>query len=529
MNETDIDIEEVEALVDRALAEPSSNGQVRDGKDHGVGRPGGRPEIEANIGDLTEASRLAQLALELANDPPRYFSHGGELVRIETDDDGRPFTRPLGPHRLMHHLARAARYIRVGKKGEVTECRPPMDVVHDLLASPDRMWPVLRRIVSVPVFADDGTICAAPGYNPAARAWYHPGTLVLGEIPTRPSGLDVAQAVDLITQTTADFPFVGKADRAHALAMMIQPFARDLIDGPTPLNLVEKPEPGTGASLLTMALLWPALGRPPKSFTEAGNEEEWRKRITSALRESPDAIAVENLHGKLSTAALAAVLTTEEWGDRLLGVSEMTRLPVRCVWVATANNPKLSMEMIRRSVRIRMDAGIEQPWLRKAESFQIPDLRGWVAEHRAELVVACLTIVRAWIVAGRPQGSATLGMFEPWARTMSGIFDVAGIEGFLENTSDFYSSMAEDDQNFGEFVTAWLGEYPNDAVGVAQLLPVAQKVLDLGKGSDRSQQTILGNLIRDNRDRRFGNVFVRKQAIAHQAAQWRLEPAGRTS
>ena len=79
----------------------------------------------------------------------------------------------------------------------------------------------------------------------------------------------------------ADFPFVDEADQAHATSMMLQPFARDLIAGPTPLHLIEKPEPGTGATLLATAALYPALGRPAKAFTEAGNEEEWRKRITS--------------------------------------------------------------------------------------------------------------------------------------------------------------------------------------------------------------------------------------------------------
>jgi hypothetical protein len=482
----------------------------------------GRPEIDAGIGDLAEASSAAQGALQKANNPARYFSHGGELVRIEADDDARPFTRPLGVHHLKHHLARAAHYFKVTDFGRA-DARPPLDVVHDLLASPEKMWPVLRRITSVPVFAADGTMCQTPGYNAAARAWYDPTNLVVNRIPERPDDVAVAQAVDLVGEMVRDFPFVDEADRAHAIAMTLQPTARDLIPGPTPLYLIEKPEPGTGATLLANIALWPALGRPAKTFTEASNEEEWRKRLTSALREAPDAILIENLHGKLDTAALAAVLTLDEWGDRLLGVSEMVRLPVRCVWTATANNPRLSTEMIRRSVRIRMDSGQEQPWLREATSFAHPDLRAWVAEHRAALVEACLIIVQAWIVAGRPPGDAVLGMFEPWARTMSGILEVAGVPGFMENTADFYSSMAEDDQNLGEFVGTWFTRFQEAPVGVAELMPVAEGTLDLGKGSDRSQATILGQLLRENRDRRFGDLAIRRAGTHSGAAQWRLE------
>jgi putative DNA primase/helicase len=481
-----------------------------------------RPEVDAGIGDLAEASGEAQGALQRANQPARYFSHGGELVRIEHDDDGRPFTRPLGVNHLRHHLARAAHYFKDTQAGRVN-ARPPQDVVQDLLASPERMWPTLRRIVSVPVFAADGTICQTPGYNPPARAWYDPNGLTIADIPDAPDELAVAAAVDLTMEVLSDFPFVEDADRAHALAMMIQPFARDLIPGPTPLYLVEKPEPGTGATLLANVTLHPALGRPPRTFTEATGEEEWRKRLTSALREAPDAVLIENLHGKLSTAALAAVLTIDEWGDRLLGVSEMVRLPVRCVWVATANNPRLSTEMIRRSVRIRMDSGTEQPWLREPASFRHPNLRDWTHERRADLVEACLVIVRAWIAAGRQEGPAVLGMFEPWAKTMSGILQVAGIDGFLENTEDFYSSMAEDDENLTEFVGRWFERFRDHTVGVSELMVVAIDALDLGKGSDRSQSTVFGQLLRENRDRRFGDLAIRRAGTKSGAAQWRLE------
>ena len=42
----------------------------------------------------------------------------------------------------------------------------------------------------------------------------------------------------------------------------------------------------------------------------------------------------------------------------------MARLPIRCVWIATGNNPEFSNEMARRLVRIRLDANVERPWQR---------------------------------------------------------------------------------------------------------------------------------------------------------------------
>jgi hypothetical protein len=41
--------------------------------------------------------------------------------------------------------------------------------------------------------------------------------------------------------------------------------------------------------------------------------------------------------------------------DRLLGQTRMLVLPNRATWIATANNPQLSLEIARRCIRIRLD------------------------------------------------------------------------------------------------------------------------------------------------------------------------------
>ena len=159
-------------------------------------------------------------------------------------------------------------------------------------------------------------------------------------------------------------------------------------------------------------------------MTEASDDEEWRKRVTAKLRQIPSIVLIDNLRQKLDSSAVAAALTAPFWEDRILGVSEMARLPIRCVWIATGNNPEFSNEMARRIVRIRLDAHVERPWQR--EGFRHPDLMTWVRANRARLVAACLTICRAWIAAGRPRGTRTIGSYENWAQTLGGVLEVAG-------------------------------------------------------------------------------------------------------
>ena len=149
-----------------------------------------------------------------------------------------------------------------------------------------------------------------------------------------------------------------------------------MIDGPTPLHLIEKPTPGTGATLMVDAIATILTGAGASVMTEGRDDEEWRKRVTAKLRQIPSIVLIDNLRQKLDSAAVAAALTAPFWEDRILGASEMARLPIRCVWIATGNNPEFSNEMARRLVRIRLDAHVERPWQRAG--FRHPDLMTWV-------------------------------------------------------------------------------------------------------------------------------------------------------
>jgi putative DNA primase/helicase len=293
---------------------------------------------------------------------------------------------------LRHVLAHIAQWYKVTRAG-VVDALPPMHIVRDMLAQPDRHLPVLARIVEAPVFASNGSLHVEPGYNEASRCYYAPGKgLQIAVVPQQPTPTEVSSAVKLITEELlGDFPFVGDAERAHAVALWLLPFARELIAGITPLHLIEKPSPGTGASLLADALTFPFLGRSVSVLTEGSDEDEWRKRITAKLTTAASIVLVDNLRNRLDSAALSAALTSLTWEDRILGKSITVNIPVRVVWIATGNNPSFSNELSRRIVRIRLDAQISRPWLRNG--FRHPNLREWITAHRPQLIWAALTMI----------------------------------------------------------------------------------------------------------------------------------------
>ena len=107
-------------------------------------------------------------------------------------------------------------------------------------------------------------------------------------MPQNPTPDQVQQACALVLDDMlVDFPFESDSDRAHTLALFLLPFARELIDGPTPLHLIGKPKAGTGASLMVEALTMPFLGNGPEMKAPPVRNEEWGKVITACLRDAP--------------------------------------------------------------------------------------------------------------------------------------------------------------------------------------------------------------------------------------------------
>ena len=300
-----------------------------------------------------------------------------------------------------------------------------------------------------------------------------------------------------------------------------------MIDGPTPLHLIEKPTPGTGATLMVDAIATILTGAGASVMTEGRDDEEWRKRVTAKLRQVPSIVLIDNLRQKLDSAAVAAALTAPFWEDRILGASEMARLPIRCIWIATGNNPEFSNEMARRLVRIRLDAHVERPWQRAG--FRHPDLMTWVRANRARLVAACLALCQTWIAAGRPRGTRTIGSYENWAQVLGGVLDVAGIEGFLGNVDEMLEDSDGEGAVWRSFVSTWWDRFGTAEVGTNDLYETAlscEPPLPLGSGNDRSQRIRLGKALGRLRDRVFHIKTVSLRAeicgALHGAQRWRL-------
>jgi hypothetical protein len=406
--------------------------------------------------------------LRETNEPPRVFLQGGLPVRVAHIPERRDLKKqtfvfqPAALDVLRHEVAKVQRFCRTGRGGH-REIAPPDVLLRNMLATPpaDILLPVVTRIVYAPTVALDGSIQLTPGYQPATGTFFVANGLAVPPVPITPSEDDVSRAVATLLEPIREFPFVGESDIAHALAFLLLPFVRDLIDGPTPLHLFEKSTAGEGASLLTDVLLYPAVGGDIARLTPCDDDDEWRKSITSTLLEGPLLVMIDNARSLVSPQ-LAKVLTDRIWQARILGFSRNATLDVECVWGATGINPTLHQEIVRRVVRCRLDSGEERPWLRTG--WTIPDLRSWSREHRASMIQAALIVVRRWFARGQPKGQRVLGMFESWAQVIGGILETAGISGFLTGLEEFYEEVDVEGDAIRWLFCTWRAQHQSNPV-----------------------------------------------------------------
>lgn len=491
------------------------------------------PLIQGNQRQLRDVTQDALKALLARNDPPTVFQRGGMLTRLRLGDHERSsFMEPFNESGLRGVLARVAdwKIAKNCKDGPTfEEDAPPLEVVKDLANL--TQWediPFIDGIVESPVFSRGGELVTRVGYHAKARLWYQPAPgLEIPAIPDEPSAADIRQARELLlVDLLGDFPFKDDASKAHALAALSLPFVRQMIDGPTPLHLLDAPVEGTGKTLLAMVIALINTGRTAESIAEGDSDEEWRKRITALLVEGTSFILLDNINRVLESGALASALTARVWRDRLLGFTKTACLPNNAVWMASGNNTLLSRELIRRTILCRLDAHVDTPWERK--QFRHPNLLAWVREQRGRLIAAALTLCRAWIVAGKPKGTQTLGMYESWVEVMGGILDVAGVPGLLANAEEFRGARADNTDEVRPFLTAWYERHGVNRVGAADLLKLATdyQLLDsvIGDMGEAGQRVALGKALKKMVDRVVSGFVIHSAGLDHKGRQsYRLE------
>jgi hypothetical protein len=381
-----------------------------------------------------DEDRVADEAVVALARHPGVYQRGGALVYVVADQSPlRGVTRPAGASRiaplplptLREYLSGAAIFTTEGEDGPRV-VHVPTTCVQAVAAR--GQWKGLRAlegIVDCPMLRPDGSVITEPGYDPATGVIYTPSQNYPA-VPEKPSLADARAAISLLADLFCDFPFRTPAHASAAIAALMTPLAVYAFAGPKPLFLFDANTAGAGKGKCVGIISEVVAGRPIAVMAPVEDDAEQRKRITALAIEGATLVLIDNIVGSLGGPSMDAALTATEWSDRILGSSTTVKLPLAITWYATGNNVSLIGDMQRRVLHVRLESPEANPEDRTG--FRHEDVEGYARAHRAQLVVAALTVLRAFILAGRPRhGLSPWGSFSGWSGLIRGAIVWAGL------------------------------------------------------------------------------------------------------
>jgi hypothetical protein len=266
-----------------------------------------------------------------------------------------------------------------------------------------------------------------------------------------------------------DFPFADDASRSAWLVTLLTLIGRQAFTGPTPMLVVAANLRGTGKTLLVDMIGTIATGRSVPRRTAPTEEAEWRKALLGIAIGCLPIVLIDNVKTRINSAALDAALTGESISDRILGRNEELQLPFNTVLATTANNPSVSTDIVRRGLQCRIDSRVERPEARTG--FKYPDVLEHCREHRAELLGAAMTVLRAYQVAGRPAVELRpMGSYEAWSQVIRAALVWAGQPDPAVTQDDLRENADAESETTGELLPAWFAVHAEKARTVRQLI-----------------------------------------------------------
>jgi hypothetical protein len=421
-----------------------------------------KPTIRVMAGEIHRVVDAAER--ELAHSR-RHYQRGGLIVTVVTDPGTRETrVQDISAPALVRALAGAATWERFDARSEDwMRTDPPARHATVLFDSTSyHHLPVLSGLSRQPYLRPDGSLMTAAGYDAATGMF---GVFDAREfsIPDNPSRAQADAALMLLKELLTEFSFSRDTDLAAALSAMLTAAVRPSL-AHTPMFHARAHMVGSGKSYLCeliTAFATPQRGTPT---TFPADDEECRKLLLAELLRAPAVIQFDNLTGDLvAHKSLCMVLTSEYMSGRILGVSKTATVSTRALFLSSGNNVGPVQDMTRRCITIHLDPGLEVP---AARSFKRPELVRDVLRERGRYVAAALTIVRAWVVADRPQTAC---------KSMAGYGDWSDLcrqpllwLGLADATVSVFEAMAEDPdrETLGRLLTAWQSAFGKTAAMV---------------------------------------------------------------
>jgi hypothetical protein len=244
----------------------------------------------------------------------------------------------------------------------------------------------------------------------------------------------------------------------------------------------------------------------------------------------------------MGNAAIDSFITSPSFKDRILGESTTQELPNKALFLITGNNLVLTGDTHRRVLIVRLDAQQEQPFTREFAFNPLDE----VINNRQQMVVAALTIVRAYIAAGRQKAApGSIASFDQWDGLvrqplcwLKQFVDSSGrtdLPKFEDPAQSITRSESEnpDQAKLAAMLDAWHTAFGSTPTTVAiakslaeQFTPasvhLADAIDEIAGQNGKVNTRILGRWIERHAEQRNGGRRFVKAGKAHGVMRWQV-------
>jgi hypothetical protein len=341
------------------------------------------------------------------------------LIELPASDNRKTHAAMLaeatGPG-MIDELSRVARWEKWNERKKRYVSTDPPDKMVAVLLSRFGRWrfPYARGIISTPTLRSDGSLITRPGLDEASGYYLAlaPG-FHLPPISEHPTRSEAETALKLLEDLLIEFPFLddGGVSQSVALSALMTPIARSAMPV-APMHGISAPGISMGKSYLVDLASVIATDRlcPVAYFGESVDELD--KKLTGLLLGGVPLISIDNVRRQLDSDLLCQACERPLLELRRLGKSDTFTTPNGACVFSTGNNLLLSGEMIRRALLLTLDAGVERPEQRTFRGNPIAAVQA----NRGLYIAAVLTLIRAYLAAGRPAEQTPLGSFAAWCK-----------------------------------------------------------------------------------------------------------------
>lgn len=480
-----------------------------------------RPQIELPRLGRSESSFAVEVADVLA-ETGEDFIFGGQVVVVRATREKLQNSvklHPLEPKEAVTSFEKHIEFVKSVEtsKGQFELVPYSMTKPEILLASYPlaEKLPIIERLLPLPVPLFDGAKIVLPktGYDKRFHTYVDPNA-------PRPTEMSLTEALDVLNDLLGNddgrgFAWKDEESKIAATSRLLTPYCRGLMDwkkAPVFLIMANQPRVGKDTVAYVSIVLYtgveptaPPLGRE--------NDDEMRKRITSALRCGSRFLHFPNMKGKIDFPSLEAATDAScFWRDRLLGGNKEVILPNEAEYSLSANiGSEWSLDLDGRAVIIRLHYGGEDVNRRE---FRHPDILGHVRRNRPQILGTLDALVRHWDKMGRPAGPTPHASFPEWGKIVGGIMHAAGLGDPCLRASDLQGvtgdSETEDMRRLFQLSHA---RHENTYIGKEQLYDVIRSSEDQVFGylelDTVSGKTSLGKKLMKFRERELSGITLK--------------------